>query len=60
MEIIGPEPVMKLNFKGDLEPFENLIKSYLSEEDANTLLNEYKKHAKEKIEIIDGVEYKYE
>ena len=60
MEIIGPEPVMKLNFKGDLEPFENLIKSYLSEEDANTLLNEYKKHAQEKIEIIDGVEYKYE
>ena len=60
MEIIGPEPVMKLNFKGNLEPFENLIKSYLSEEDANTLLNEYKKHAKEKIKIIDGVEYKYE
>jgi len=60
MEIIGPEPVIKLNFKGDFEPFENIIKSHLSEEDANTLLNEYKKHAKEKIEIIDGVEYKYE
>lgn len=38
MEVIGPKPVMELNFKGDTSTFEKAIKEYLDEEDANTLL----------------------
>ena len=38
MEVIGPKPIMELNFKGDTSTFENAIYEYLDEEDAKTLL----------------------
>ena len=39
MEIIGPEPVIECNFKGNPENFENTIKDILGEEEGNKLLN---------------------
>ena len=45
MEIIGPEPIMRLSFNDEIENFEKIIKSYLDEEDANILLNEFKLEA---------------
>lgn len=38
MEIIGPQPIMELTYGGDVTQFENIIKSYLDEDDANDLL----------------------
>lgn len=38
MEIIGPDPVMECNFKGDTSNFENTIISNLGEEDGKRLL----------------------
>ncbi len=45
MEIIGPEPIMRLNFNGERKEFENILKLYLSEEDVELLLSEYRKKA---------------
>ena len=45
MEIIGPEPIMRLSFNDEIENFEKIIKSYLDKEDANILLNEFKLEA---------------
>ena len=42
MEIIGPEPIMRLSFNNEIETFEKIIKSYLDKKDANKLLNEFK------------------
>ena len=47
MEVIGPKPVMELNFKGDTSTFEKAIKEYLDKEDANTLLELFTKNALE-------------
>ena len=38
MDIVGPQPVIECNFKGNTTSFENSIKQYLSEEDANKML----------------------
>lgn len=38
MEIVGPEPIWKLNFSGDDTDLKNIILSNLNEEDANRLL----------------------
>lgn len=59
MEIIGSEPIMRLNFNGEREEFENILKLYLSEEDAELLLSEYRKKADrtvykgEELEVAD-------
>ena len=42
MEIIGPEPIMRLSFNNEIENFEEIIKTYLDKEDAKILLNEFK------------------
>ena len=42
MEIIGPEPIMRLSFNDEIENFEKIIKSYLDKEAADILLNEFK------------------
>ena len=38
MEIIGPQPIIDCNFKGDTRSFEESIRKYLSEEDTYRLL----------------------
>ena len=38
MEIIGPQPVIECNFSGDNKSFEDAIKNYLNEQDADKLL----------------------
>jgi hypothetical protein len=40
MEIIGPQPIMECNFKGDITSFRNTIGEYLSEEDTKALMDE--------------------
>ena len=45
MEIIGPEPIMRLSFNNEIENFEEIINTYLDKEDANILLNEFKLEA---------------
>ena len=42
MEIIGPEPITSCIYSGDTKYFEESIKQYLSEEEANELLNLFK------------------
>lgn len=42
MEIIGPKPILECNFDEDDKSFEKAIKTYLSEEDANRLLELFK------------------
>lgn len=42
MEIIGPEPITSCIYSGDTTHFEDSIKQYLSEEDANKLLELFK------------------
>lgn len=39
MDIIGPEPIIKMLFSGDDDQFINIIKNNLSEEDAKELLS---------------------
>ena len=47
MEIIGPQPVMECNFKGDTQSFQNAIGEYLSELEVRDLMLElYKKPKK--------------
>lgn len=45
MEIIGPEPIMRLSFNNEIENFEEIINTYLDKEDAKILLNEFKLEA---------------
>ncbi len=56
MEIVGPKPIMECNFKGDTSSFEGAIREYLTEEDANDLLNEFRKRPEksnhEKIKLL--------
>ena len=47
IEVIGPEPILKCCFAADDEALENAISEYLSKEDAEALLKEFKIHAKE-------------
>lgn len=38
MEIIGPQPIAECTFSGDTTSFENAIREYLEEDDANRLI----------------------
>lgn len=44
MEIIGPQPVLECNFKGNTKSFENAIHKNLDEESADRLLELFKMH----------------
>ena len=50
MEIIGPQPIIDCNFKGDPTSFEESIKKYLSEDEANELLDLFSKANCSKVE----------
>lgn len=46
MEIIGPQPIVECNFKGDTTSFRSAIREYLNEEDTTELMNELYKEPK--------------
>lgn len=54
MEMIGPEPIWKLNFSGDDTDLVNTIRAYLDEEKASKLISLLKENPSEtKIENLD-------
>lgn len=55
MEIVGPEPIWKLNFSGDDTDLKNIILSNLNEEDANRLLTLLGTHYEDYTKISNDI-----
>ncbi|MBR5369855.1 MAG: hypothetical protein IK137_00965 [Bacilli bacterium] len=56
MEIIGPEPVISCIFSGDTKHFENTIRMYLDDNDANRLLELFKTSASNLYETPEAMQ----
>lgn len=53
MEMIGPQPIMECNFKGDTSTFEEAINNHLNEHDAEKLLDLFTKFPEKNTEQIN-------